>query len=37
MAFGVNVLFVKGEFFSVFAFLPGLSFTIQSRVSPRRR
>ncbi|MFG6431663.1 DUF418 domain-containing protein [Roseateles sp. LYH14W] len=29
IAFGVNVLFVMGKFFSVFAFLFGLSFTIQ--------
>jgi len=36
VAFGVNVLFVMGKFFSVFSFLFGLSFTIQINSLARR-
>lgn len=36
IAFGVNVLFVMAKFFSVFAFLFGLSFTIQIDSLARR-
>ncbi|RZL39581.1 MAG: DUF418 domain-containing protein [Rubrivivax sp.] len=36
LAFGANVLFVMGKFFSVFSFLFGLSFTIQIDSLARR-
>lgn len=36
LAFGVNLLFVMGKFFSVFAFLFGLSFTLQIGSLARR-